>query len=56
MKKLLIKLVCAFFVLILINLFLERLEAKLLIHVLFDIFGLSYSIFEINKHFEPEIK
>lgn len=49
MKNLLIKIASTFFALFLINLFLARLEANLLIHVLFDIFGMTYCIFEINK-------
>ena len=49
MKNLLIKLVCTFFALFLINLFLERINSHLLIHVLFDIFGFIYCVFEINK-------
>ena len=49
MKNLLIKIASTFFALFLINLLLERINSHLLIHVLFDIFGFIYCVFEINK-------
>lgn len=56
MKNLLVKIVCTFAALVLINFLLERVGAHILIHIVFDAFALSYCIFEINKFYGPTNK